>query len=278
MTITSLHSVPVAVTGGGHGIGRAIAEHFARAGARVAIGDIDAGAAQTLAASIGGGAIGVALDVADRDAFAAFLDAAENSHGPLGVMVNNAGVDWMGPFHEEPDDVSRRELEVNLMGTILGSRLALQRMLPRRQGHLVNIASGVGRVPLPHSAVYSATKHGVVGLTESLRLEYRESGLGFSLVQPAQVETAMLEGQVRPRLLPVVTPDDVASAVLDAVRRDRFEVWVPSSQAITFKLSTLLPRRARESILRALGIDRIAGEADASARRGYHERTFGSRD
>ena len=164
------------------------------------------------------------------------------------------------------------------MGTILGSRLALQRMLPRRQGHLVNIASGVGRVPLPHSAVYSATKHGVVGLTESLRLEYRGSGLGFSLVQPAQVETAMLEGQARPRLLPVVTPDDVASAVLDAVRRDRFEVWVPSSQAITFKLSTLLPRRARESILRAIGIDRIAGEADASARRGYHERTFGSRE
>ncbi len=274
MTITSLHSVPVAVTGGAHGIGRAIAEHFARAGARVAVGDIDAEAAQTLAASIGGGAIGVALDVTDREAFAAFLDAAEKSLGPLGIMVNNAGVDWIGPFHEEPDDVSRRELEVNLMGTIFGSRLALQRMLPRRHGHLVNIASGVGRVPLPHSAVYSATKHGVVGLTESLRMEYRGSGLGFSLVQPAQVETAMLEGQARPRLLPVVTPDDVASAVLDAVRRDRFEVWVPSSQAITSKLSTLLPRRARESILRAIGIGRIGGEVDASARRGYHERTF----
>jgi len=161
------------------------------------------------------------------------------------------------------------------MGTILGSRLALQRMLPRRQGHLVNVASGAGRVPLPHSAVYSATKHGVVGLTESLRLEYRGSGIGFSVVQPAQVETAMLEGQARPRLLPVITPDDVASAILNAVRRDRFEVWVPSSQAITFKLSTVLPRRARERILRMIGIGRIAGEVDATARRGYHERMFG---
>jgi hypothetical protein len=85
----------------------------------------------------------------------------------------------------------------------------------------------------------------------------------------------MLEGQARPRLLPVVTPDDVASAVLNAVRRDRFEVWVPSSQAITFKLGTLLPRRARESLLRAIGIGRIAGEVDVSGRRGYHERTFG---
>jgi NAD(P)-dependent dehydrogenase (short-subunit alcohol dehydrogenase family) len=275
MTTTSLSEVPVAVTGGANGIGRAIAEQFARACARVAIGDIDAEAAKTVATAIGGGAIGVALDVTDHDAFSAFLDAAEQSHGPLGVMVNNAGVDWMGPFHEEPDGVSRREVEVNLMGTILGSRLALQRMLPRRQGHLVNVASGAGRVPLPHSAVYSATKHGVVGLTESLRLEYRGSGIGFSVVQPAQVETAMLEGQARPRLLPVITPDDVASAILNAVRRDRFEVWVPSSQAITFKLSTVLPRRARERILRMIGIGRIAGEVDATARRGYHERMFG---
>jgi short-subunit dehydrogenase len=217
----------------------------------------------------------VALDVTDRGAFAAFLDATEERHGPLGIMVNNAGVDWMGPFHEEPEEVSRRELEINLMGTIIGSRLALQRMLPRRRGHLVNVASGAGRVPLPHSAVYSASKHGVVGLTESLRLEYRGSGIGFSVVQPAQVDTAMLEGQARPRLLPLLTPDDVASAVVNAVRRDRFEVWVPSSQAITFRLSALLPRRAREGILRAIGIGRVAGEADANARRGYHERMFG---
>jgi NAD(P)-dependent dehydrogenase (short-subunit alcohol dehydrogenase family) len=274
MTNSPLESVSVAVTGAAHGIGRAIAGHFARAGARVAIGDIDAEAAKTVASEIGGGAIGMALDVTDRESFAAFLDAAE-SHGPLAIMVNNAGVDWMSHFHEEPDEVSRRELDVNLMGTIIGSRLALQRMLPRKQGHLVNIASGAGRVPLPHSAVYSATKHGVVGLTESLRLEYQGSGIRFTLVQPAQVETAMLEGQARPRLLPVVTADDVASAVVNAVRRNRFEVWVPSSQAVTFKLSTVLPRRARERILRAIGIGRIAGEADLSVRRGYHERMFG---
>src|SRR5207237_565418 len=83
------------------------------------------------AASIGGGAIGATLDVTDRDAFAAFIEAAEDLHGPLGVIVNNAGVDWMSSFHEEPDEVSRREVEVNLLGTILGSRLQLQRPRPR---------------------------------------------------------------------------------------------------------------------------------------------------
>lgn len=150
-------------------------------------------------------------------------------------------------------------------------------MLPRRQGHLVNIASGVGRVPLPGSAVYSATKHGVVGLTESLRLEYRESGIAFTLVHPSQVETAMIDGQPRPRLLPVVKPDDVARLVLEAVLQKKFEVWVPSTQWLSVKLGNLLPRAARERVLLGLGVGRIAGDADQTARRAYHERMFGRR-
>jgi NAD(P)-dependent dehydrogenase (short-subunit alcohol dehydrogenase family) len=280
MTSNSLVNAAVVVTGGAHGIGRAIAERFAYEGARVAIGDVDAEAARAAAAAIGGGAIGGgaiggAMDVTDGEGFAAFLDAAELRHGPLEVMINNAGVDCIGPFDQEPDEISRREIEVNLVGTVIGSRLAVQRMLPRRHGHLVNIASGVGRVPLPGSSVYSATKHGIVGLTESLRLEYRGSGIRFTLVQPAQVETAMIDGQPRPRMLPVVKPDDVARAVLDAVRNDKFDIWVLASQAITFKLSNLLPRPARESLLRVMGIERLAGEADQAARAGYHDRRFG---
>jgi NAD(P)-dependent dehydrogenase (short-subunit alcohol dehydrogenase family) len=275
MHTSSLVNTAVAVTGGAHGIGRAIAERFACAGARVAIGDLDADAAHAAAAAIGTGAIAAGLDVTDAEGFAAFLDAAEQRHGPLGVMINNAGIDWIGPFHQEPDEVSRREIEVNLIGTVIGSRLAVQRMLPRQHGHLVNIASGVGRAPLPGSSVYSATKHAIVGLTESLRLEYRGSGIRFTLVQPAQVETAMIDGQPRPRMLPVVTPEDVACAVLNAVRNDKFDIWVPASQAITFKLSNLLPRPARESLMRAIGIGRIAGEADQAARADYHQRMFG---
>jgi NAD(P)-dependent dehydrogenase (short-subunit alcohol dehydrogenase family) len=264
-----------AVTGGANGIGRAIALHLARAGARVAIGDVDLAAAEVVAREAGSEAFAVALDVTDRDQFAAFLDAAEQRHGPLRLMVNNAGVDWVGPFHEEPDEVTRREIAVNLYGTTLGSKLALERMLPRASGHLVNVSSGVGRLPLPGSATYSATKHGVVGLTESLRLEYRRSGLAFTIVQPAQVETAMIDGQGRPRALPVVTPDDVAAAVLDAVRRRRFEVWVPRSQAASGKLAAILPRAARDTILRAVGVSRITSDTDQEARREYHRRAFG---
>ena len=148
-------------------------------------------------------------------------------------------------------------------------------MLPRGHGHIVNVASGVGRVPLPGSAVYSATKHAIVGLTESLRREYRGERPGLSLIQPAQVETAMIDGQPRPRLLAQITPDDVAAAIVEAVEQNRFEVWVPRSQGASAKLSALLPRAARESILRALGVGQIAGGYDRSERRGYHERMFG---
>jgi short-subunit dehydrogenase len=270
-----LAGTSAAVTGAGRGIGRAIALRLGAAGARVAVGDIDGAAAEGVAQEIGGDALAFALDVTEREQFEAFLVAGEERFGPLGVMINNAGVDWVGPFHEEPDDVTRREIEINLYGTTLGSKLALARMLPRRDGHLVNIASGVGRVPLPGSATYAATKHGVVGLTESLRLEYRRSGVRFTVVQPSQVETGMIDGQARPLALPVVSPDDVAAAVLDAILNRRFEVWVPRSQAATAKLAAILPRRAREAIMRAIGVTRIAGAYDAAARSGYHRRAFG---
>jgi short-subunit dehydrogenase len=127
----------------------------------------------------------------------------------------------------------------------------------------------------PGSAVYAATKHGLVGLTESLRLEYCDSGIAFTVVQPAQVTTAMIDGQSRPRALPQISPDDVAAAVLDALRHKRFEVWVPRSQGYTAKLSAVLPRSVREFLFRALGVTKIAGETDQEARREYHRRAFG---
>jgi short-subunit dehydrogenase len=241
----------------------------------VAVGDIDLAGAETVVAELGAERAHAAyLDVRDPDSFTAFHDGAEDRFGALTVHVNNAGVDWIGPFHEEPDAVTRREIEINLYGTTLGSKLALQRMLPRRRGHLVNVASGAGRVPMPGSAVYSATKHGVVGLTESLRLEYRGRGVALSVVQPSQVQTAMIEGQGMPRALPRITPEQVAAAVLDAVRTGRFEVWVPRSQGATAKLGLLLPRPAREAVLRAIGVGRIAGAGDPAARRDYHRRAF----
>ena len=95
------------------------------------------------------------------------------------------------------------------------------------------------------------------------------------LVQPSQVDTAMIEGQGRPRALPLITADDVAVATVDAIRRGRFEVWVPRSQGASFKAGMILPRRVRERVLRAVGVTRIAGDSDPEAREAYHRRAFG---
>jgi short-subunit dehydrogenase len=97
----------------------------------------------------------------------------------------------------------------------------------------------------------------------------------FSLIQPAQVDTGMLAGLARPKLLPVVSADDVAAAVVRAVRQNRFELWVPASQGVTARLGYVMPRRLRELVMRVLGVGRIAGDADLAERRAYHERTFG---
>ena len=86
----------------------------------------------------------------------------------------------------------------------------------------------------------------------------------------------MIQGQARPRALPLIQPGDVAEAVVDALRTGRFEVWVPRSQAASGKLAAILPRRAREALLLALGVGRIAGDTDEAARRPYHDRAFGS--
>ena len=267
-----LTNLSIAITGGAHGIGRAIARQFAEAGAQVAIGDIDeAGAAETAREH---GGIGQRLDVSDRDGFVAFLDAAEKENGPLDVLVNNAGIDWIGPFHEEPDEVTRREVDVNLIGTIIGTRLALQRMLPRDRGHVVNVASGSAacrcrearRTPRPSTRSW--------GSPSRCGSSTARAACASPSIQPAQVETAMLEGQARPRLMAQITADDVAAAVLRAVREDRFEVWVPASQAPTAKLAAVLPRRAREAVLLGMGIARLTEGTDQNARRAYHERMF----
>src|SRR5919206_7835 len=162
----SLAGKAAVVTGGGRGIGRAIAQALAREGVVVAIGDLDGQAAQAVARELGGQHIGLALDVTDRPAFTAFLDEVEGRLGPLEILVNNAGIMPVGPLEEEDDASVTRQLEINLHAVIHGTREAMRRMRPRDSGHIVNIASLAGRAAAPGLATYCATKHGVIGLSE----------------------------------------------------------------------------------------------------------------
>ena len=269
----SLGGKVVAITGGARGIGRATAAALVRKGAKVAIGDIDAALAERTAAELGGGTIALALDVTDRASFERFLDGVEERLGPLDVLVNNAGIMHLGPFADESDATGARQIDINLHGVILGSKLALTRFLPRRTGHLVNIASTAGKAGVPGGATYSATKHAVVGLTEAIRGEVRGTGVETSVVMPVPVNTELAAGLTKGRgLTATVEPEQVADAIVDALERPRHDVYVPKAISVAIRFSALLPRRVAEAIGRTAKTDKILAGADPAARAAYEQR------
>lgn len=265
----------VAITGGARGIGRATAEALLRRGARVAIGDVDAETVQQTAREIGGGAVALELDVTDRDSFARFLDEAEERLGPLDVVINNAGIMPLAPVVDEADEVAERQVDVNVHGVILGTKLALRRMSRRGSGHVVNIASAAGKAGFPGAATYCATKHAVVGFSEAVRAELRDTEIEVSVVMPAVVNTELGAGLARSRGIGVVEPEDVAEAIVAVLERPRFDVYVPRALGPLVAFMTALPRPAREFLGRVLKGDQVLAKADMAARSAYEERAVG---
>ena len=266
----------VAITGAGRGIGRATAAALVAQGARVAIGDIEAQLAATTASELGAGTLGVTLDVTDRASFEAFLDRVESELGPLDVLVNNAGIMPLGPFVSETDVTARRLVDVNLHGVMLGSKLALARFLPRGRGHLVNIASMAGKGGYPGGATYCATKHAVVGLSETIRAEVRRSGVDVSIVMPTVVRTELGSGLPETRGFKFAEPTDVAEAIVEALQTGRVNVYVPRSMAVVALAGALLPRRAADLVNRFFKADRVLADPDHRARADYERRTAAS--
>ena len=122
-------------------------------------------------------------------------------------------------------------IDINLHGVIYGTKLALERMQPRRSGHIVNIASQAGKAGIPGGATYCATKHAVVGLSEAVRLENRDHGIEVSCVMPAVVNTELGSGLPDTRGVKKLEPEEVADAIVEAIETNRFDVWVPKSTA-----------------------------------------------
>ena len=268
----------VAVTGAGRGIGRSIATTLAAAGARVALGDVDPGPAEVAAAEIrdsGGVAEGLGLDVTDGVSFEAFLDATEARLGPIDVLVNNAGIMWVGHFADESDEVARRQFEVNVHGVLSGTKLAARRMRPRGGGHIVTVASAASKLSPRGEATYAATKHAVYGFSVGARAELRGSGVEISLVMPGVVDTELAVGtsQGATRRL---SAQDVADAVLRVLRRPRPETYLPRHLALVPTLAAVLPARVRAGWLRAVVPNQLAA-TDLAVRADYENRTSGSR-
>lgn len=268
----------VAVTGGARGIGFEIASELVAQGAKVAIGDIDAAGASQAAAKLGANAEGFALDVTDRDSLENFLDQAEDRLGPLQVLINNAGVMALGKLLDESDDVMDQQIAINLRGVILGSKLGVARLLRNGGGHLINTGSGTSKTPLAGAATYSATKHAVYGLTEALAAEHRSDPISFSVVMPSVVNTRLAAGTRNHSLASTIEPEDVAEAVVRAIRHPRFDIFVPRTLGATIWFTSSLPYGVRKWLGKVLKADKVLLDFDSQERdRAYAMEVFEGR-
>lgn len=266
----------VAVTGGARGIGRSTAQALLRQGMKVGIGDLDLAAAEATAAELGAGVEAFELDVTRRESVATFLDGVEEQLGPLDVLINNAGIMQLGSFLDEDDLTTQRQIDINVNGVLWGMKEALPRFLARGSGHVVNIASSAGKAGFPGGATYCGTKHFVIGTSEAVRGELRETPIEISCVMPGIVNTELAAGLQQARGVKNVNPEDVADAIVEALRFPRFDVFVPKSIGPINSVLGLLPRSGREAFARALKADKVLAQADPAARRAYELRAANS--
>ncbi|MFD3429866.1 SDR family oxidoreductase [Nocardia fluminea] len=266
-----LAGATIAITGAARGIGLATAKAFVEAGAYVALGDLDEALAVHAAAELGDHAMGHALDVTDKASYAAFLDAVDRWHGPLDVLVNNAGVMPNGPFLEQSDRIDQLTMDVNVYGVVHGMRLALPGMVKRGYGHVVNVASLAGKFPLRGLAVYNASKYAVVGLTAATRLEMDATGVSVSAVLPSAVRTELSSG-IDYGILPAVDPEDIAAAVVRTVKTRAAETAVPGYVGLLANASGLVPEPVLRAFRKVAHDDAAINGVDDSVRRVYLDR------
>jgi NAD(P)-dependent dehydrogenase (short-subunit alcohol dehydrogenase family) len=265
-----LRGATVAITGGAHGIGLATARAFSDAGSQVCIGDIDENAAKEAALSLGPNGYAFHLDVTNRASFTSFIDQVEEEVGPVDVLVNNAGIMPTGSFLEESDAVTDSAYAVNVKGPTLGMKIVLPRMVERRRGHVINIASMVGKIAVPYLATYCATKHAVVGLTASVLPELEDTGVTASSVLPWIVETR-LSADVPVAGLQPQTPEDVADIVVDNCNTRHPEVTVPKHFRAFVQAYNLIPRRLLPTVARLMNASRLIDPEVQEKRRAYEE-------
>lgn len=210
------------ITGGGGGIGSAVARHWTAAGARaVVVADRNGDAARSVGEEIGG--LGVELDVTDEGAVADLVERVERDIGAIDIFFSNAGAGGGGGGVEAPDEAWQSLWELHVMAHVYAARAVLPSMKARREGYLVQTASAAGLLAAVGSAPYSVTKAACIKLAETIAIEHGDDGIGVSVLCPQGVNTAMAPRQLGDGGTDgIVEPDFVAEVVTDALREGRF--------------------------------------------------------
>ncbi len=197
--MTGLKGECAFLTGGAHGIGRAIAARLAREGAAIALFDRDAKAGEEAAAELssrGGRALAFAGDVAEADALRRAAAEAEKRLGPISILVNNAGICRVAPFLETSLGDFRETFRVNVEGMFLACRAVVPLMVERRKGSVINMASWNGKSGRPFFAAYSASKFAVIGLTQALAAEVAPFGVRVNAISPGIVVSTEMRREI----------------------------------------------------------------------------------
>ncbi|WP_294013080.1 SDR family NAD(P)-dependent oxidoreductase [Streptomyces sp.] len=252
----------IAITGAARGIGEAIARELASRGHRLLLGDLDPSVVD-LAGTLG--SVGGVLDVTSDTSYDAWWALVDH----VDVLVNNAGVMWVGRYDEEPEATARAQFDVNFHGVVRGTRLAVARGTKT----VVTVASAASYVAPAGEATYAATKHAVHGWMKAVRQELRGSGVQLCLVMPTVVETELAAGTSAGGV-PLLQPIDVARAVADVIARPRFETFVPARVSVLARLLAVLPQRGRDLAYRRLVPDQLRS-GDAQRRAEYEARFRG---
>jgi short-subunit dehydrogenase len=269
----SMNGRVIAITGAARGIGKATATALSRRGAKLSIGDLDADLARQTAGALGSDSLALALDVTDCESVEAFVEETEDRLGPIDVFINNAGIMPTVRFLDEDWASIERQFSINVMGVMHGVRAIVPRMLARRRGHVINIASTAGKFGVPGIATYCATKHAVVGLTDALRGELKDTPIDLSVVMPVIVRTELTSGVPDTKGLKALQPEDVADAIVEAIESKRYEVWCPRSAAALYRATRVLPLRANDAISRMSKADEaLLASIGSPERRAYNER------
>jgi short-subunit dehydrogenase len=222
----------VLLTGGSRGLGPFIARALVARDARVTLAARSADDLEKVRASLDPDRVAtVAGDVTEAADRSGMVAAAEEAFGPIDILVNNAGIESVLPFTDYQEDEIRSIVQVNLDAPIQLCRLVIPGMIGRGTGHVVNIASLAGKAAVPYNTVYSATKHGLVGFTYSIREELLGTGVSVSVVCPGYVTEAGMFARHGGSSVPggsgaVTTPRKVAGAVVRAIEDDKPDIVV----------------------------------------------------
>ncbi|MGY1992620.1 SDR family oxidoreductase [Mycolicibacterium fortuitum] len=265
----------IAITGAARGIGYATAKALLAKGARVVIGDRDVALQESAVVELSklGQVSGYPLDVTDRESFATFLDKARtDGGGHIDVLINNAGVMPVGPFLEQSEQSIRSNIEVNVYGVLTGCQLALPDMVKRCRGHVINIASLSGLIPLPGQVVYVGAKYAVVGLSTALADEMAPHGVDVSVIMPPFTNTDLIAGTKSGGAIKPVEPEDIAAAIIKTLNKPKTHVSVPPPLRFTAQAAQMLPPKGRRWMNKKLGLDDVFLGFDTAKRKAYEDR------